>query len=80
MAVCLSVVRVILPAVGNELKCRVMEVEGVTATWCCMEPDTSDISTLFTCFERSPAICATKVEALAAIGWYAVLADGQPGH
>ena len=53
MAVCLSCCSGHTAGGGNELKCRVMEVEGGGAAW----SRYPDISTFYTCFERSPAIC-----------------------
>ena len=52
MAVCLSCCSGHTAGGGNELKCRVMEVEGGYGYVVLHGADT-----FYTCFERSPAIC-----------------------
>lgn len=57
MAVCLSCCSGHTAGGGNELKCRVMEVEGGYGYVVLHGADTHDISTFYNRFERSPAIC-----------------------
>ena len=57
MAVCLSCCSGHTAGGGNELKCRVMEVEGGYGYVVLHGADTLIYQPFYTCFERSPAIC-----------------------